>query len=163
MKNSSKHSRPIRFGLFAARLCAALAMVLALLPTAYPVQAANLPALYYPATPNLPIPDSFGLCGTAGQTVTSTIPVNVPAGFTLNDLNVGLNITHTWQTDLTVKLTNPGGLTVTLINTRCPNSTRTQNIVTVLDDESTGGSVQNAYPPTGPSYTPYQALSAFDG
>jgi hypothetical protein len=84
MKDSSPHSRPIRFGLFAARLCAALAMILALLPTAYPVQADSL--LYYSAAPNAAIPDGPGVCGTPGPTVTSTIPVNVPDNFNITDL-----------------------------------------------------------------------------
>jgi large repetitive protein len=162
MKDSSARSRPIRFGLFAARLCAALAMILALLPTAYPVHAvSNLPAFYYSAAPGTAIPDGpAGNCGTAGTPVTSII--NVPDTLTIADLNVGLNITHTWETDLTVSLTSPGGTTVTLVNTRCSGG-QSQNIFTVLDDTSQGGSVQNATPPTGPSYTPYQALSAFNG
>ncbi len=122
----------------------------------------------YTANPNVAISDApFSTCGTtAGTPVTSTI--TVLDNYSLVDVNVLLNITHTWVGDLMITLSH-GATTVTLVDRPglpVPDScsgANADNIITLLDDESGGGSVENGNPPTGASYTPQQALSAFDG
>jgi subtilisin-like proprotein convertase family protein len=61
----------------------------------------------YENTTALAIPDN----NTTGISQT----INVTDNFTVNDLNVGLNITHTYRGDLRIQLTSPAGTTVTLI------------------------------------------------
>jgi subtilisin-like proprotein convertase family protein len=101
---------------------------------------------------------------------------NVPGNFTINDLNLGLVLTHTWVGDLTVRLTH-GATTVTLIDRPgVPNPPPAgvfgcdgDNYNIVLDDEGTGGAIENLCSPGGinptspPNYTPSNPLSAFDG
>jgi subtilisin-like proprotein convertase family protein len=122
----------------------------------------------YTATPGLAIPDGVnGDCATSTpSSITTTI--NVPDHFTIDDLNVMLDISHTWPTDIQVQLTSPSSTTIMLIDRvgRGPSGgcgSGANNINTTLDDESPNGPVENADPPTGPSYTPENALSAFDG
>ena len=115
------------------------------------------------------IPDGTGVANCADDTPQSVIStIDVPDPVVIDDLNVALNISHTWAGDLVVELTSPAGTTITLVDrvgrpspSSCGYSNN--NIITTLDDESSGGPVENADPPTGPSYTPEQALSAFDG
>ncbi len=123
----------------------------------------------YTANPNVAIPPGLDFncaAGAPGTSATSTI--TVPDNFTIADVDVLLNITHTWVGDLVITLTH-GATTVTLVDRvgfPVPQGCQgffSQNITTRLNDESAGGPVENADPPTGASYTPQQALSAFDG
>lgn len=123
----------------------------------------------YSASPGVAIPDGNGdpsYCNLPDpRSIISTI--SVPDSFTISDLNVMLDISHTYVGDLSVTLTSPSSTTVTLID-RVGRETsscgsETDNINTTLDDESTNGPVKNANPPTGSSYTPENPLSAFDG
>jgi subtilisin-like proprotein convertase family protein len=116
----------------------------------------------------------------------TTTGVNIPltvSGFTgrITDLNfkfggtscttnagattVGLD--HTWVGDLVVTLKSPAGTVVTLINQAGGVNNSGHNFCnTLLDDESTGGSIQSvtaAQAPYAASFKPAAALSAFDG
>lgn len=122
----------------------------------------------YTATPGIAIPDGLSLNCTNGITNSVTTTINVPDSFTITDLDVMLDISHTWVGDIQVQLTSPSSTTVVLIDrpgrptsSNCGFSAN--NINTTLDDESSNGSVENADPPTGASYTPENPLSAFDG
>ncbi|HPF41683.1 MAG TPA: proprotein convertase P-domain-containing protein [Phycisphaerae bacterium] len=124
----------------------------------------------YTATPALAIPD-FG-DGVAVSTIT------VPDSFTIGDVDVQLDITHTWVGDLSVTLTHVNsGTTIALVagpetggGGSCPDN----NLDVTLDDEGTGGSVDvgqcvgdfgelTTYPTSPPSFTPAEGLDAFDG
>ncbi len=70
------------------------------------------------------IPDN----NTAG--VESTI--NIPDNITLSDVNVSVNITHTYIRDLYLKLTSPQGTEVILYDHNCNNQ---HNIIATFDDE----------------------------
>ena len=123
--------------------------------------------LTYTNAPSVPIPDGVGNCVDGpGAPAISTITIGDSGS--IQDVNVSLDITHTWVGDLVVELASPSGTTVVLVNRPGSASNETcgsssHNIITLLDDESGGGSVENADPPTGSSYTPEQPLSAFDG
>lgn len=144
-----------------------ICVMLLALPSIIHFQAASHPAeaaLHtYSANPGLAIPDSPGAC-VAGTSVSSTITVS--DNYNIADVNVQLNITHTFVGDLGITLTH-GATTIVLVDhpgsSGLCGSTSQNNIITTLDDESGGGPVENASPPTGPSYTPQEALSAFDG
>ncbi|HEV2911855.1 MAG TPA: proprotein convertase P-domain-containing protein [Pyrinomonadaceae bacterium] len=116
----------------------------------------------------------------------SSAGVNIPfavSGFTgrISDLNfkfggttcssaigattVGLD--HTWVGDLVVTLKSPQGTVVTLMNRPGGENNEGNNFCnTVLDDESTGASIQNITPAQAPyaaSFKPNSPLSIFDG
>ncbi len=123
----------------------------------------------FSASPNQGIPDA------SPTGIVSTI--NVPASFTVGDVNVKLSITHTWVGDLCVELEH-SGITVPLIqrmgadtgvpcHTGTPFGCASDNLVNiVLDDAGTGGPIEsqcvlNLTSP--PNYTPFSPLSAFNG
>jgi subtilisin-like proprotein convertase family protein len=102
------------------------------------------------------------------------IPDNNPAGASstlaiaesgiIADLNVSLNITHTWIGDLEVTLTSPGGtpVTVTLFDNNCGNA---DNLVVTFDDESGNliSGICNSPVANSGTFRPFSPLSAFDG
>ncbi len=109
------------------------------------------------------IPDQAG-------TTTSNLVVT---GGTISDVNVGLNITHSWVGDLSAKLTSPGGTTVTLFDR--PGVPATQfgcehdNMLVTLDDQATNtaaaleGACNTTPPAISGIYRPVSVLSAFNG
>lgn len=124
----------------------------------------------YPSTgPPVAIPDN----NPTG--ITSTITVTAPG--TVADLDVSVNITHTWVGDLTISLA-AGATTATIAERpgRAPGTTgagcAANNMVIIADDEGTVGTIQDACVgvasaneayTAGGRYTPLQPLSAFDG
>jgi len=117
----------------------------------------------YSATPNLSIPDGGG----AGNPATSTI--NVPASFTVIDVNVRTTITHTWVGDLAITLQH-GATTRTLVDrpgyTGSGFGCEADNYNNIqLSDEGSADiesrCIHNLTSP--PNYTPNQSLSPFDG
>ena len=116
-----------------------------------------------PVNPPLAIPDGSGVF--ASDTFV------VPDSGIISDLNVGITISHTFNGDLIVRLTH-NGTTVVLVDR--PGFTGSgfgfgdDGFNIILDDEGSGGSIENAT--TGgpavtspPSYVPNNPLSAFDG
>lgn len=61
----------------------------------------------YTATPGIAIPDGLSLNCTNGITNSVTTTINVPDSFTITDLDVMLDISHTWVGDIQVQLTSP--------------------------------------------------------
>jgi subtilisin-like proprotein convertase family protein len=99
--------------------------------------------------------------------------INVPDSFSISDVNVGVNITHTWVGDLCVSLSH-GATTVELIQrmggagaSNCysgaPFGCAQDNLNVTLDDEA-GAPIETqcALNLTG-SFIPFASLSAFDG
>ncbi len=91
--------------------------------------------------------------------VISTLAVSGVTNF-ISDVNVRLNISHTWDADLVITLVAPNGTRVTLISAAGLDGDNFTN--TVLDDEATS-SVQNGVAPFTGSFRPLQPLSAFYG
>ena len=96
----------------------------------------------------IPIPDV--------SSVSSTI--NVPASSLIGDLDVSLDITHTWTGDLVVTLTSPKGTEVTLLDEPCGSD---DDVLLTLDDEAVSGVPCPAV--GGGFHLPFEALSTFDG
>lgn len=94
------------------------------------------------------------------NTITSTLVVPAGMGVTITDLNVvGLDISHTYISDLTVTLTSPAGTTVPLFNTICADE---DNINLNLDDQAATATFP--CPPVGGiTVQPQSLLSAFNG
>ncbi len=93
------------------------------------------------------------------QTIVSTLTVNGLTG-PVADVDVRVNITHTWDSDLNVYLISPGGTRVELFTD--VGSSGDNFTDTILDDEAGAGIVSGAAPFSG-SYRPEGLLSALDG
>jgi len=105
----------------------------------------------YPSTDTpIPIPD----LGVANSVI------SVPAGSAISDVNVTLNITHTWDADLDVYLISPQGTEVELFTD--VGSSGNNFTGTILDDECATPIASGTAPFTG-CYQPEGSLSAFDG
>ncbi|APQ17678.1 zinc-dependent metalloprotease [Maribacter hydrothermalis] len=75
------------------------------------------------------------------------------------DLNVVLDIEHTFLADLVIKLTSPAGTAVTLVSGSCGEA---QNILATFDDDSPSFNCFNN-PGISGSVRPLGSLSAFNG
>ncbi len=93
------------------------------------------------------------------STATSQIVVSGSAG-PIFDVNVRINMTHTWDADMQFWLLGPTGIRVMLIDQVGGPSDNFTN--TVLDDEATASIGSGTAPFTG-SFRPVAPLSAFDG
>lgn len=90
-------------------------------------------------------------------TVTATIPFY--QDLVVNDINVNIEIDHTWLADLAISLTSPSGTTVVLVSNSCGNL---QNINAVFDD-SANNFVCGGTPGISGTVKPLGALSSFNG
>jgi len=88
------------------------------------------------------------------------LTINVPFQYHITDLNVSLDLVHTFDGDLVITLLSPMGTLDTLSNRR--GSAGDNFTCTVFDDEATTTIALGAAPFTG-SFIPDQALSAYDG
>ncbi|MAB40018.1 MAG: hypothetical protein CL528_08280 [Aequorivita sp.] len=114
------------------------------------------------SSPGTAIPDN----NPTGVTVTMNVTENV----SLTDLDVNLNISHTWVGDVIVTIKSPSGTMATIIDR--PGRTTSgfgcsgDNIVAVLDDEA-ATAVENecagSVPTINGSFIPNNPLSVFDG
>ncbi len=91
-------------------------------------------------------------------TIYSTLTIG--EGFTIVDLDVELDISHTWDSDLYIYLYAPDGTSIELFGGVGGSG---ENFVgTALDDEASLAITSGAAPFTG-RFRPQQPLSAFDG
>ena len=91
--------------------------------------------------------------------VTSTLTIDAIDSVTINDVNVQLNISHTYVSDLKVKLTSPNGTIVELFNTQCGDN---DNVNATFDDSGIA-LVCGGNPVISGTLIPFQLLSAFNG
>ena len=92
------------------------------------------------------------------ETITSVL--NVGSHTIVGDLEVRVNLTHTWDGDLRISLVSPNNTTVMLVNRRGGSGDNFTN--TDFDDEAATAITSGSAPFTG-RYRPEQSLSAFDG
>lgn len=107
------------------------------------------------ASTNIPI----AISATGTPTITSTI--SIPSGGNISDVNVTMNITHTWINDLTATLTSPTGTIVQLFSGECNPNASINNIVATFDDSGIAIVCGNN-PGISGTVMPNQALSAFN-
>ncbi len=93
---------------------------------------------------------------------TFTVTDNV----TIDDLNVGLNLEHTWRGDVRVTLTSPAGTSVNIA--ALPSNDSNDHFDVILDSDSGNPLDDNTNNATGSPYyertaAPSNSLSAFDG
>ncbi|MBP6374382.1 MAG: proprotein convertase P-domain-containing protein [Flavobacterium sp.] len=96
---------------------------------------------------------------TANVTVNSTLAVT--ENLTLTDVNVSVNITHSWVNDLTLTLISPAGTAVQLVARPC-NNVRLNDINATFDDAGIPIVCANN-PAISGTVKPTQVLSAFNG
>ncbi len=92
------------------------------------------------------------------QTVTSTLEFN--EYYDIADVNVSLDITHTWDSDVTISLISPAGTAVTLSANN--GGSGDDYTATMFDDDAATPIVDGAPPFTG-TFSPEQPLSTFNG
>ncbi|MDX2146237.1 MAG: S8 family serine peptidase [Planctomycetota bacterium] len=106
---------------------------------------------------SLPLPRPLPPQGTQGVLSDAIL---VSDSRQILDVNVRLNINHTYTQDLEISLISPGGTQVLLVNRRGGSGDNFTG--TLLDDEATTLISTGAAPFTG-SFRPDTPLSAFDG
>lgn len=108
----------------------------------------------YPGLP-VPIPDS-----TASNPQPATAAFSVSEGMLIRDLDVSVDISHTFIGDLELRLIGPGEQEVLLANRR---GLSTDHYPGVTFDDEADRLISASLPPFSGSYRPEGALSAFDG
>jgi subtilisin-like proprotein convertase family protein len=96
--------------------------------------------------------------GTFGMTQVS---LNVMDSFTINDVNVFIRMTHTWDSDLEIRLIGPGGAPTVILADNVGGSG--DNFWDTMFDDEAATTIGAGAPPYTGSYRPSQPLTAFDG
>lgn len=103
------------------------------------------------------IPVTISSSGT--PTITSTIDIG--DGVDITDINIQINITHTWVNDLDITITSPNGTVVELTTDNGANNT--QNYTDTIFDDQAGISITSGSAPFTGSYAPEGLLGDFNG
>ncbi|MBU0690503.1 T9SS type A sorting domain-containing protein [bacterium] len=90
----------------------------------------------------------------------ATVEIEVADVFDINDVDVLVSIQHTWDSDVTLRLENPAGETVVLVDFAGESGHNFTN--TVFNDDAAQSIMQGSAPFTG-SYRPLEPLSRFNG
>ena len=99
--------------------------------------------------------------GPNANTVTTSV-INVTDNVVITDVNVTINIDHTWDADLDVFLIAPDGTTRVELFTDVGGIAGLNFTNTVLDDEA-GTSITDGTPPFTGTFSPEGSLADFNG
>ncbi len=91
---------------------------------------------------------------------TTYVTINVPIEYQITDLNVCLDINHTWVSDLDITLTSPMG---TVIDLSLANGGSGDNFTCTTFDDEAGTPIGSGTAPFTGSFQPDSPLSAVDG
>jgi subtilisin-like proprotein convertase family protein len=97
--------------------------------------------------------------GSGGQVYTSII--NIPSGGNITDVNVTIDVTHTWDGDLDITLTSPVNTIVELSTGNGGSGDNYTN--TVFDMDGANGPITGGTSPFTGSFIPEGDLSTFNG
>lgn len=86
--------------------------------------------------------------------------INVPTTGLVSDVNVAVNLTHTWLSDINIALVSPLGPQINIFNRGCDNSGLSDNINATFDDQGVAATCTATL--TG-NILPTDALSVFNG
>ncbi|AFL79585.1 regulatory P domain of subtilisin-like proprotein convertases [Aequorivita sublithincola DSM 14238] len=105
-----------------------------------------------------------------GNSTGVTVTMNVTEDVSITDLNVNVNITHSWVGDISVSIKSPSGTTALIIDRPGRISSgfgcSGNNIVATLDDEAANpveDECESSEPTINGSFSPNNPLSVFDG
>jgi len=107
-------------------------------------------------------PQNIPVTGTSGPMNPAFVEVDILDGCTIVDVDVTLDLNHTWIGDLDVDVTSPEGTASEMFNSICGNA---DNIQVILDDDS-AISISTVCPPLGFQRLRTQSgmgLTVFDG
>ena len=109
-------------------------------------------------TPSVDVP--VNIISTTPNTINSTL--NIPSGEVITDLNVNINISHTWIQDLTVTLIgpSPSNTEVILLLEPCGND---DDINATIDDSGAIVSCSGGVPALSGTFVPSESLAVFNG
>jgi subtilisin-like proprotein convertase family protein len=97
----------------------------------------------------------------------ASVPIVVTGGVTVADLNVTLNITHTWIGDMIITLSGPASIgrpEITLFNQPCVGTGPTYpDIQATLDDSGQAISCAEVAPIVSGTIRPFESLSSING
>ena len=107
-------------------------------------------------------PQSIPSAGTSGMMSPAFVELSIGSACRITDVDVTLDINHTWIGDLQIDVTSPDGTTSRIANGICGNF---DNIMAVVDDDA-AAPLGSVCPPVG--FLPYTsdsgvALNIFDG
>jgi len=103
----------------------------------------------------------YNTTSSAIRDLTKTVSyITINQDITITDLNVAINVTHTYDSDLIISLKSPTGVVSTLSFRR--GGAGDNFVSTIFDDEATKAISSGIAPFTG-SFKPETLLSAFDG
>lgn len=95
---------------------------------------------------------------------------SIGSALVVDDVNIGIRVTHSWRGDLRFTLISPSGTRVQIVNSPGGSNNSVDDFNVLLDDEAAGGSVSSytssagsSAPPYTVNLTPQSSLSAFDG
>lgn len=93
---------------------------------------------------------------------TTNSSLTIGASGALQDLDVFVNVTHSYVGDVSLRLIAPNGTGIQLLNANFFRSG--QNLTNVLFNDEASTPITSGTPPWGPgSFRPEQSLSTFDG
>ena len=95
------------------------------------------------------------------NTQTATIDYSTNNNELVHDLNVSIEISHTWVADLTLELQSPEGTTVLLVEEECGNNF--EDIDATFTDNGIALSCNNNPPAISGIINPIETLSSFKG
>lgn len=117
---------------------------------------------------NSPSEGSLGLPIDSTAVVSNTITVSESG--TVADIDVTVDISHSWIGDLQVTLSHGGASVMIIDRPGVPSISNfgcsQDDLLVTLDDEATAGAIEDQCPAPGPVtgvFTPNNSLSAFDG
>jgi len=98
--------------------------------------------------------------GPDGGTITTSI-INFTDDFVIDDVNITVNIEHTWDDDLSISLFSPGN-TVEVVLTNQIGGNGDNYMTTVFDDEA-ATPITSGAPPYNGTFQPEGSLATLDG
>lgn len=97
---------------------------------------------------------------STGPPATYTSTINIPGGGDIIDVNVSVNITHTWVSDLTINITSPSGTVVELTSNNGGNG---DNYTDTVFDQDASTPITSGTPPFTGTFRPEGDLTDFNG
>ncbi len=89
--------------------------------------------------------------------------VNITDDFIISDVNITINVNHTWMRDLIFTLQSPQGTSVELVNRQCSGASGNVNMSATFDDLGVDLVCANSSPVITGTIKPLEALAAFNG